>query len=81
MGRTVEVTRAKRRLVVIDHRLDAVDARVEDIAVQGEAVRRTIVEGWNGSAKAVQIDHLVAVVELEDVVGSFSVVIAQVVPQ
>ena len=67
MGRTVEVTRAQRRLIVIDHRLDTVDAGVEDIAVEGEAVRRTIVEGWNRSAEAVQVDHLVAVVELQDV--------------
>ena len=67
MGRTVEVTRAQRRLIVIDHRLDTVDAGVEDIAVEGEAVRASVAVWRHSATETIQVDHLVLVVELEDV--------------
>jgi len=53
-------------LVVLHHLLDAVDTRVENIAVHGETVRWLLGERVDGAAEAEQIDLLVRVVVLED---------------
>ena len=51
----------------MNNAVNAVDARVKDIAVQRETVRGTFRVGGNCAAKAVQIDKFVGVVELKDV--------------
>ena len=50
-----------------DDFLHSVDSRVEDVAVEGEAVGGPIRVGRDGATEAIQIDLLVAIVELEDV--------------
>ena len=67
VGRSVKLAVANGTLVAIDNLLDAIDARVEDVTVEGEAVGASIHIGWNGATEPVQIDLLVGVVELEDV--------------
>jgi len=54
-------------LVAVDHLVEAVDSGIEDISIESEAMRGSIVVGWDGSAEAIQIDVLVSVVELKDV--------------
>ena len=46
---------------------NTVYTRVKDITVESKAVRSSITVGWDRTAEAVQVDHLVAVVELKDV--------------
>ena len=50
--------------------LDAVDPRIEDITIQGEAVGSTLCIRWNCGSVAIQIDHLITVVELKDVANA-----------
>ena len=50
-----------------EHLFDAVDARVENVAVKGEAVRGSVFVGWNSATEAVEVDILIVVVELKDV--------------
>lgn len=71
VGWAVKRTRVEGGLVVRNHLLNAVDARIKDITVKGEAMRGALVERRDRSAKAVQVDHLVAVVELKDVTDAF----------
>ena len=52
--------------------MDAVDTRIENISIQGEAVRATIVIRRDGSTEAIQIDLLVSVVELEDIADTLN---------
>ena len=51
---------------------DTVYSWIEDITIESEAVRSTIVVGWNRAAKTVQVDHLIGVVELKDVSDGFN---------
>ena len=67
VGRSVQLALVYCILVAFDHLWDAINTRVEDITVEGEAVGASIIIGRNGAAESVQIDLLVSVVELEDV--------------
>ena len=67
MCRSVKLDRLQRLFVVLDHLIYPIYARIEDITIEGETVRSSIVVGWDCSAKTVQIDHLVTVVELKNV--------------
>ena len=40
---------------------------IEDITIESETVRSTIVVGRDRAAKTVQVDHLIGVVELKNV--------------
>ena len=42
-----------------DHFFYTVDSWVEYVTVQGKAVRSSIGVGWDGTAKAIQVYHLV----------------------
>ena len=46
---------------------NTVYTRVKDITIESEAVWSSVVVGWDRAAEPVQVDHLVAVVELKDV--------------
>ena len=70
VGRPVQLAVANCTLVAIDHLLDAIDTRVENVTVEGEAVGASVRIGWNGATEPVQIDLLVGVVELEDVTNT-----------
>ena len=50
-----------------DDLVDAIDAWVEDVTIKSEAMRRSVCVGWHSAAKTVQVDLLVAIVELQDV--------------
>ena len=67
VGGSVELAVLEGSLVALHHFLNAVDARIEDISIEREAVRTPIRVGWDGAPKPVQIDLLVRVIELEDV--------------
>jgi len=53
-----------------DDLVDAVDAWVEDVSIKSEAVGRPVSVGWHSAAKTVQVDLLVAIVELQDIANT-----------
>lgn len=67
VGWAVKVAGADGVAVSSDHFINSIHSRVEDIACQGETVTRAIGKGRNCASEPVKIDHLVRVVELEDV--------------
>lgn len=67
VSRAIEATLVESILVALDHTLHSVHARVEDITVQGEAVRGTVRVGRDRATEAVQVDLLVRIIELQDV--------------
>ena len=67
VGGAVEFAVVKGALVTIDNCRDAIDSRVEDVAVEGEAVRSSVAVRRHSATETIQVDHLVLVVELEDV--------------
>ena len=67
VGWTVQVAVLKGLLVVADYLCDTIHSWVENVSIECKAVRRALRVGGYGPAKTVEIDHLVTVVELEDV--------------
>lgn len=53
-----------------DDLVDAVDAWVEDVTIKSETVGRSVSVRWHSAAKTVQVDLLVAIVELQDVANT-----------
>ena len=47
-----------------DDLFDAVDTWVEDVTIEGETVGSPVCVRWHSAAKTVQVDLLVAIVEL-----------------
>ena len=79
VSRSVELRLLKSVLVGLRHTLDALDARIEDVAVQREAVRGASVVGWDSTTKAIEVDQLIGVVELKnvaDILDSLQVLVA-----
>ena len=54
-------------MIALDDLLDSIDTWVEDVTIHGEAVGTSTVIGRDCATKTIQIDHLVTVVELEDI--------------
>ena len=67
VSRSVEAALLQSILIALDHTLNPGNAGIEDISVQGEAVRRTVGVGRDCATEAVEVDHLVSVIELENV--------------
>ena len=67
IGRTIKFTVVESALIAVNNFGDSVDSWVEDVSVKSEAVRSSVVVGWDGAAESVQIDHLILIVELENV--------------
>ena len=67
VGRPIQIALLQGFLIMPDYLCDSIDAWIEDVSVEGEAVRRSLWVWRYGPTKAVQIDHFVAVVELKDV--------------
>ena len=67
VGGSVKLAVLEGALVALYHLLDAVDARIEDVAIEREAVRAPIGVGRDGAPKPIQVDLLVSVVKLQDV--------------
>ncbi len=59
MGWAIQFTVVECLLVAVNHTLNTVDSRVENIAVQGKTVRCTVDVGWDSSTESIQVDHLV----------------------
>ena len=64
---SIKVDSLERIAIVLDGFLNTVDSWVENVSVQGEAMGCLIRYRWDVTSKAIQIDHFVSVVELEDV--------------
>lgn len=67
VGRPIQIALLQGLLIMPDYLCDSINAWIEDISVEGEAVRCSLWVGRYGPAKAVQVDHFVTVVELKDV--------------
>ena len=79
IGWPIELAVRNGSLVAVDNCRDTIDARGEDVSVQGEAVGATLSVRRDGATKTVKVDLLVAVVELKDVsdtVDSLHVLVA-----
>ena len=46
---------------------NAINSWVEDISVQSEAVRGSIIVWWNCPAESIQVNHLIVIIELQNV--------------
>ena len=46
---------------------NAINSWVEDISVQSEAVRGSIIVWWNCPSESIQVNHLIVVIELQNV--------------
>jgi len=71
MRRPVQLSVLDGMLVDSDHLVESVHTRVEDVSVESEAVRGALGVGRNSATKAIQVDLLAAVVELEDAANIF----------
>lgn len=67
VGWSIKLAVLNSLLIAIDHLRDAIDARIEDVAVQSEAVRPALGVRGDGAAETVKVQLLVTVVELKDV--------------
>jgi len=67
VGGAVEVDVLQSFLIMPEYLLNAVDARIEDVTVESEAVRDSFRVWRNAATKTVQIDVLAAVVKLKDI--------------
>ena len=54
-------------MIALDDFLDSIDTWVEDITIESEAVGTSVIIGRDCATKPIQVDHLVTVIELEDV--------------
>ena len=67
VSRAVQLAVSEGLLIALNDLLDTIDTWVEDITIECEAVGASVIIRWDGAAKSIQVDHLVTVVELEDV--------------
>ena len=70
IGWSVQISALQSFLIMTDHFIDSVYSWVEDVSVECEAVGSSRRVGRNRPAEAVQIYHLVAIVELQNVTDS-----------
>ena len=72
VSRAVQLAVSECLLIALDDLLDTIDTWIEDITIECEAVRASIIIRWDRTAKSIQVDHLVTVVELEDVANGLN---------
>ena len=70
IGWSVQISVLQSFLIMTDHFSDSVYSWVEDVSVECEAVGSSRRVGRNCPAEAVQIYHLVAIVELQNITDS-----------
>ena len=66
---------------MLDDLVDSINSRVKDIPIESETVRSSLVVGWDRAAESVQVDHLVAVVELKNVSDGLDSLQVLIVPR
>lgn len=81
MCRSIKLDRLQRLFVMLDDLVDSIYSRVKDIAIESETVRSSLVVGWDRAAESVQVDHLVAVVELKNVSDGLDSLQVLIVPR
>ena len=59
MGWAVQTSSVESMLIAVDHTFDTRDTWVEDIAIEGKAVRSTRWVRRDSTSKAVQVDHFI----------------------
>ena len=72
VSRAVQLAVSECLLIALNDLLDTIDTWIEDITIECEAVRASIIIRWDRTAKSIQVDHLVTVVELEDVANGLN---------
>ena len=72
VSRAVQLAVSECLLIALNDLLDTIDTWIEDITIEREAVRASIIIRWDRTAKSIQVDHLVTVVELEDVANGLN---------
>ena len=81
MCRSIKLDRLQRLFVMLDNLVNSIYSRVKDIAIESETVRSSLVVGWDCAAESVQVDHLVAVVELKNVSDGLDSLQVLIVPR
>ena len=66
----IEFSIVKSLLVALNDAFDPANPWVENVAIEGETVRSPIDIGRDCASKTIQVDHLVRVVELENVTNT-----------
>ena len=72
VSRAVQLAVSECLLIALNDLLDTIDTWIEDITIECKAVRASIIIRWDRTAKSIQVDHLVTVVELEDVANGLN---------
>lgn len=67
VGGSVEFAIIEGALIAINNRWDTIDSRIKDIAIKSEAVRSSVCVRRDGATKAIEVNHLVLIIELKDV--------------
>ena len=70
MGGSVQFGIVQSLLIGFGYLVKSIYAGIEDVSIHGEAMRCPIGVGRHGTAKSVQLNLLVGIVELED--GSYA---------
>ena len=70
VGRSIQISVLQCFLVMTDNFCDSVDSWIEDVSVQCKAMGGPLRVWRNRTAKAVQIDHFVTIVKLQDITDS-----------
>ena len=66
VGGSIKVGVLNCVLVSVDDFFEAIDLGVEDVSVQGEAVRSPLTVGWDSATETIERNLFVRVVKLED---------------
>ena len=72
ISRAIQFAVSKGLLITLHDLLNAIDTWVEDVAIEGKAVGTSVIIGRDRATKTIQVDHLVTVVELEDIADSLN---------
>jgi hypothetical protein len=67
MGRAIQINMLQTVLVVGNHFVEPINARVKDVAIHGKAVRSSLTVRRNCTAETIQVDKFVCIVELQNV--------------
>ena len=67
IGRSIQISVLESVAIVLNDLFNAIDSRIKYITVKSEAMRGPLIKSINLPTKPVQIDHLVGVVELENI--------------
>ena len=67
VSRAIQLAVSEGLLIALHDLLNTINTRVEDVAIEGEAVGTSVIIGRDRATKPIQVDQLITIVELEDI--------------